>query len=301
MEHKLELSETSINDFIDKLSNALNESAETAMQSFQEFIDSVKEMTTLGSTANFEEPVQRIVSAIMGEQASNMLTQDELNNAVAENIAPVSQDVTSIGEDTSAISETVAVTEEETGALVETAAGVASDTSSLAETGTAILDAVDSSDEGNDVLQSVTLTGQSIEESSKSIQENTNTIVDTLGVIATNTGTYTPISTETFLSGISNIVDSTKLNFASLLENIQANTLNSLNALSGNIVPKLENISQKDYSVNVNIKYDKMLEVKGNVDSNTLPKLQSILQQSCAYTKREIYSELTQRGLFRRF
>ena len=47
----------------------------------------------------------------------------------------------------------------------------------------------------------------------------------------------------------------------------------------------------------VNNNYESLLTVNGNVDKETLPKLQDILKQACEYTKRDIYMNQKKMGL----
>ena len=59
-------------------------------------------------------------------------------------------------------------------------------------------------------------------------------------------------------------------------------------------MPTIENNNQQN--VTVENHYDSLLTVNGNVDKETLPKLQEILKQSCDYTKKELAKELKKDG-----
>lgn len=65
-------------------------------------------------------------------------------------------------------------------------------------------------------------------------------------------------------------------------------------SIKGIKMPTVENNNQQN--VTVENHYDSLLTVNGNVDKETLPKLQEILKQSCDYTRKEMVKDFEKLG-----
>ena len=65
-------------------------------------------------------------------------------------------------------------------------------------------------------------------------------------------------------------------------------------SIKGIKMPTVEN--NKQQNVTVENHYDSLLTVNGNVDKETLPKLQEILKQSCDYTRKEMVKDFEKLG-----
>ena len=119
--------------------------------------------------------------------------------------------------------------------------------------------------------------------------------------VETSGGKYVQLSQSEFLSTLSSSLNAQTVEIVPYLNSLTNNLESISDVIKKQLVESVKNLANKDTSVNVNLNYDNLLQVNGNIDKDFLPDLKSLLRQSADYTKSEIYDELKKMGITRSY